>query len=479
MATSLKFPKDFKFGVATASYQIEGGWNAKGKGESIWDYQTHTFPHKISDKSNGDVSCDSYNKLDEDIKNLKQLKVRMYRFSLSWPRLLPSGFANNINEDGVRYYNELIDKLIANDIEPMVTLYHWDLPQSIENLGGWTSRAIVDYFGDYARICYELFGDRVKNWITINEPYSICEWGYGDGTMAPYYKSMGIGSYASGHNVILSHAAAYNIYNSEFRSKQKGRVGITVETSWLEADSDTKEDHEAANRMIQMYFGWFLHPIIKGDYPPVMRTQVDKKSKEQNFPRSRLPRFSAEEISQIKGTIDFLGLNHYTTFMVKNGSVGQVPSNYNDMEATRYQKSEWKHSAREIFKLVPWGLRKLLVWVKNEYENIEVIITENGYAGLEKETTEDLDRIEYYNLYLKEVLKAIHVDKCNITGYMAWSFMDNFEWSDGYTLRFGMYYIDFKDPKRERKPKKSAFVYQNIIVTKVIDENLLPNTFLH
>ncbi|XP_017782709.1 PREDICTED: myrosinase 1-like [Nicrophorus vespilloides] len=474
-----KFPNNFKFGVATASYQIEGGWKDGGKGESIWDYQTHTFPNRILDGSNGDIACDSYNKIDEDIRNLKALKVDFYRFSISWPRLLPSGFANEISEDGVRYYNELIDKLIANGIEPMVTLYHWDVPQSIENLGGWTNRAIVDYFGDYARICFKLFGDRVKTWITINEPYSICEYGYGNVITAPYYNSTGIGSYACGHHVILSHAKAYNIYAFEFRFKQRGRVGITVESSWWEPDSNSKEDRTAAENMMQMYFGWFLHPIIKGDYPPVMRLRVDKKSREQHFPRSRLPRFTIKEIIEIKGTIDFLGLNHYTTFMAKSGTDGPVPSNINDVGAILYQKPEWKQSAREVFRLVPWGLRKLLVWVKKEYRNIEVLITENGYAGKEDETTNDIERIEYYNLYLTEVLKAIHEDKCKITGYTAWSFMDNYEWTDGYTMRFGMYYVDFKDPNRTRTPKKSAFVYQNIVVTKKIDTSLDLHEFLH
>lgn len=238
-----KFLDDFIFGVATASYQVEGAWNISGKlnlikfifpfqfslysllgkGENIWDRLTHSNPTYIVDKSNGDIACDTYHNTVKDVQLLKELGVDVYRFSLSWSRILPTGYSYKINPDGLRYYNELIDELVRNNIKPFVTLYHWDLPQPLQELGGWTNRLVVDYFLDYADLVFKNFGDRVEYWITINEPNLICEFGYALGAFAPAYTQEGIADYLCGHNVLLAHAQAYKLYQSKYKAKQNGK----------------------------------------------------------------------------------------------------------------------------------------------------------------------------------------------------------------------------------------------------------------
>lgn len=202
-------------------------WNFLGKGENIWDRLTHTHPELITDHSTGDISCDSYNKWKEDVQILKKVGVDFYRFSLSWSRILPTGFTNKINPDGLRYYNDLINELLRNNIEPMVTIYHWDLPQPIQDLGGWTNAQTSVYLEDFARVVFDNFGDRVKKWITINEPASICEGVYGNSDGAPDVKSPGIGDYLCGKSILLAHARIYHLYNSKYRSEQKGILRTT------------------------------------------------------------------------------------------------------------------------------------------------------------------------------------------------------------------------------------------------------------
>ncbi|KAK9687269.1 Glycosyl hydrolase family 1 [Popillia japonica] len=231
---ALSFPENFKFGFATASYQIEGGWNASGKGPNIWDWYTHTYPTRIADLTNGDIACDSYHKFATDVKLLKNIKADFYRFSISWARIFPNGQTNNINPDGVRYYNELINLLLANNIKPVVIIYHWDLPLGLHQLGGWPNIALADYFVDYADKVFSLFGDRVKTWITFNEPSQICELGYSNGALAPGYTQLGIGNYMCGRTLLIAHAKAYRLYEKKYKQLQKGLVGMTVHTVWFE-----------------------------------------------------------------------------------------------------------------------------------------------------------------------------------------------------------------------------------------------------
>lgn len=247
------FPDDFVFGAATAAYQVEGGWDEDGKGESIWDKGTHDHANLVADHSNGDVACDSYHKYKEDVQLLKTLGVDFYRFSISWPRILPTGKDDQINQLGIDYYNNLIDELIANSITPYVTMFHWDLPQALEEEGGWLNRTTADHFANYARVLFENFGDRVKYWMTLNEIMSFCEYGYGTGSFAPYISSPGIGDYQCTHVALLAHGKTFRLYDDEFRATQNGQIGIAIDTAWYEPNDPTKEsDKEAAEIALQM-----------------------------------------------------------------------------------------------------------------------------------------------------------------------------------------------------------------------------------
>ncbi|RZC38233.1 Glyco hydro 1 domain containing protein, partial [Asbolus verrucosus] len=415
-----KFPENFLFGAATAAYQIEGAWNDDGKGENIWDRFTHTKPYMIISHANGDIACDSYHKYLEDVAMLKELGVTHYRFSLSWSRILPTGYLNKVNKAGVDYYKNLISALKDNGIEPYVTLYHWDLPQNLQDIGGWPNPVLVDYFADYARLVFTLFGDKVKNWMTFNEPKQTCQMGYGYGGAAPGYIANGIGNYLCAHTVLKAHAKAYHIYDDEFRATQNGRISIVLDTDWFEPASDSEEDKEAAERKRQFEFGWFANPIFKGNYPQVMIDRIVDRSLKEGFLKSRLPEFTPEEIAYIKGTHDFLAVNSYTTNLVKwceDYGIG-YPSWDADTSVTKYQNASWDDSASIWLKVVPWGMRKLLNWIDQTYDHPEIIITENGYS--DNGELNDQKRIDYYAKYLSNILQAILEDGVNVTGYTAW-----------------------------------------------------------
>nr|AEW46881.1 seminal fluid protein CSSFP031 [Chilo suppressalis] len=471
-----QFPKGFLFGTATASYQVEGAWDSDGKAENIWDYLTHNDPCRIKDCSNGDIANDSYNKYKRDVEMMRELGLDFYRFSLSWSRILPTSFPDKINEAGVQYYNNLIDELLKYNIEPIVTLYHWDLPQKLQELGGWTNPHIVDWYVDYARIIFENFGDRVKYWITMNEPREICYQGYGDTTMAPALNIKGIGEYLCAKNLLVAHAKVYRIYEEEFKPKYGGLIGITLSGSWTEPESEKYA--EAADDVIQFEIGIYAHPIFSeaGDFPPIMKEKVAKKSATQGFYRSRLPEFTKEEIEMIRGSSDFFGLNHYSSNVAyKNESINffDEPSSNDDLGVASYKSPDWSSSASSWLKSVPWGFYKLLKYITNNYNDPNIIITENGfstYGGLE-----DDDRITYFRDYLDAMLDAIE-DGCNVTAYTAWSLMDNFEWMQGYVERFGLYEVDYSSPDLTRTPRKSAFVYKNIISTRSLNHHYEPDT---
>ncbi|XP_077288602.1 myrosinase 1-like [Arctopsyche grandis] len=464
-----KFPDTLSFGVATAAYQIEGAWNVSDKGESIWDHFTHTTD-TIKDRSNGDLACDSYNQHKRDIEMVKELGVDYYRFSISWTRILPDGFSNRLSQDGIVYYDTLINDLIAANITPFVTIYHWDLPQRLQDLGGWTNPMMADFFTDFAKVAFEAFGDRVKSWLTFNEPWVVCLEGYGSVTKAPALGMTGIAEYMCAHNLLKAHAKAYHLYDDVYRPIQKGRVGLSLNTNWHEPATQSPTDLEAAERAMQFYLGWFGHPVFsrEGDYPQVMKDRIAQNSLAQGYPRSRLPEFTSEEISYIKGTHDFFGLNHYTTTLVRMPKkVLEGPSFYDiDLGTEIFRDPAWPGSASFWLKVVPWGFRNLLNWIKKNYNNPEIIVFENGFSDIDNKN--DTDRISYYNKYLNALLDAIE-DGCNVSAYTAWSLMDNFEWLEGYTERFGLYYVDFNDPKRPRTAKASALYYKSILETRTIE----------
>nr|BAG71912.1 beta-glucosidase [Corbicula japonica] len=454
-----KFPPDFTWGVATAAYQIEGGWNADGKGPSIWD----TFAHdnRLAYSQTGDVACDSYHKYREDVQNVKRLGVSHYRFSIAWSRVLPDGRVTSLNKAGVDYYNNLIDELLANGITPMVTLYHWDLPQALQDIGGFQNASIADYFNDYARVCFEQFGDRVQLWITFNEAFVVSWLGYGIGVFAPGINSPAEGVYQVAHNIIRSHVKAYHTYDKLFKPHYHGKVGITLDSDWKEPATSSAMDRYAAERALQFKLGWFANPIYgNGDYPAVMKQYVGMKSREEGRNSSRLPVWSEEEIKINKGSYDFFGLNHYTTqYVVDNHDNRFTYEGDQDL----YTKVDdcWPGSRADWLKVNPWGLRSLLRWIRDRYNNPPLYVTENGFG--DNGELDDQGRISYYRSYTNEMLKAIHHDQCNVKGYMAWSLMDNLEWTSGYTIKFGLYSVNFTDPNRPRTIKESGKFFTQLV----------------
>ncbi|VVC95160.1 unnamed protein product [Leptidea sinapis] len=400
-AAAGKFPDGFLFGASTAAYQVEGGAFEDGKGLSIWDIATHLEPSPIADGSTGDVAANSYHLYKRDVEIMTELGLDFYRFSVSWPRILPDGFVNNINRAGIDYYNRLIDEMVQNGITPFVTMYHWDLPQELQKLGGWANPAIVDWFADYAKTLFDNFGDRVKNWITINEPKQICYEGYGSDKKAPLVNMSGIAEYLCSKNVLMAHAAAYRLYDREYRERQRG--------SW----------------------GQYAHPIFSkaGDYPTELKRNIAMKSAEQGFKRSRLPELSAAEVKIIQGSADFFGLNTYTSKLA-----------YRDASL----------------------------------EGMYVLVTENGWSSTGGLLDED--RIRYLRSYLDALLAAVE-DGAEVQGYAVWSLMDNFEWMQGYSEKFGLYEVDFSSPERTRTARKSAAVYKEIVSSRLLDPSFEPQLY--
>ncbi|CAH2265649.1 jg15733 [Pararge aegeria aegeria] len=426
-ASHLKFPSGFKFGAATSAYQVEGAWNTSGKTPSTWDTLTHNRPQLITDGSSGDVACDSYHQWKDDIQIASELGLDFYRFSISWPRLMPTSFPDEINEDGRRYYDNLINGLLDKGIEPIITMYHWDLPQRLQDHGGWSNPLIVEWFEEYARVLYKLFGDRVKNWVTINEPFTICTIGYAIGAFSSGVHDPEVGTYLCIKNVVMAHAKAWRLYDKEYRKQFKGRVGISHQLFYLHPTSE--EDEEIASLAHEHYVRAY----------------------------------------------DFYGFNYYTSRKIRRRrdgeSLGQLSPmrNIKELDAILEVDRGWDRAACFWFYVYPEGIRKLLSWVKNQYGDVEIVITENGYSTKPESGSNDYDRIKYYRDHLEQVLLAIHEDKVNITGYTAWSLIDNFEWNDGYTTKFGLYEVNFDDPNRQRTPRASAKYYKNVIQTNNIE----------
>ncbi|ESO98170.1 hypothetical protein LOTGIDRAFT_239074 [Lottia gigantea] len=457
------FPKDFIFSVATAATQIEGAWDEDGKGKSIWD--VFAEGGNCKDGATPKKACDSYHRYKEDVQMVKDLGVQAYRFSIAWTRIMPDGTMASKNQKGIDYYNNLINELIANGIKPMVTIYHWDLPQALQNHGGWLNESIIQKYQDYAGLLFSLYGDRVDTWITLNEPWVFTYKGYGGGSFAPGIKdSPGVYPYIVAHNAIRAHAAAYHQYHDVY--KGSGKIGITLNIDWQEPkDSENADDVQASDWALQTFLGWFAHPIyVNGDYPEYMKTRIAAVSAQQGLSKSRLPEFTPDEMRVISGSSDFFGLNSYSTNLVEKQDPlkagKEKPSYMNDRGISSGFDPSWENTGSDWLKPVPYGLRKILNWIKNHYGNPEILITENGVS----DNTGDLDdsfRTRYIGNYVNEVLKAIKFDNVNVIGYTLWSLMDNFEWARGYSEKFGLYNAGPQSPKRE--PKSSATYYAALI----------------
>ncbi|KAH6794121.1 beta glucosidase 42 [Perilla frutescens var. hirtella] len=452
------FPPNFTFGVATSAFQVEGASNVDGRGPSIWDAFCHA-PGNIRDGSNADVSVDQYHRYKEDIELIARLGFRAYRFSISWSRIFPDGLGTKINLEGIRHYNNVINALIDKDIEPYVTLYHWDLPLNLQDsMGGWLNEQIVKNFAIYAEACFSSFGDRVKNWITINEPLQTAVNGYCTGFYAPGRREHpSTEPYLAAHHQLLAHAEAVSIYNKKYKDEQGGQIGLVVDCEWSLALSDRLEDIDAASRRLDFQLGWYLDPIYFGDYPQTMREKLG----------DCLPKFSERDKELLKNSVDFIGLNHYTTRFVCHATNDLEENDfYRVQEAERI--AEWeggemigKKAASSWLYMVPWGLWKTLNYISARYKNPTIYVTENGMDDEEDsalpldEMLDDKLRVSYYKGYLAAVHQAIK-DGVDVRGYFAWSLLDNFEWNLGYTKRFGLVYVDYQNGLT-RHLKSSAY----------------------
>lgn len=471
------FPAGFTFGVATSAYQIEGGVKQDGRGKSIWDTFAHRFGN-IMDFTNGDITDDHYNCYKDDVELLANMNVDAYRFSISWSRIFSDSNCS-INSVGIKHYNDLIDALLLKGIQPYVTLYHWDLPQTFQDAyGGWLSQKVIEDYLVYVDTCFEAFGDRVKHWITVNEPYNFVSQGFaGLGTQAPGRCSIrarcGIGNsstepYVAAHNVLLAHASAVNLYKQKYQAKQKGLIGITLDAKWYEPLNTTSEDDEkASRRALDFQLGWFLHPLIFGDYPLSMKQLVG----------DRLPSFCGINNSGllIKNSFDFIGLNHYTTNYVEASTPSYIRAALRNINPEGQFDVSYAKNGQPIgpqsrgatwLYVVPWGFKKLLDYIRVHYNNPTMIITENGYADLHESPLahrllQDDKRISYHQDYLATLLLAIK-DGSNVKGYFIWSLLDNWEWGLGFIPRFGVYFVDYKD-NRKRYPKKSVTWFRTFL----------------
>lgn len=442
----LAFPADtslMKWGVSTSAYQIEGAWDKDGKGLSIWDEFAHT-PGNIADGSNADIGPDHYHHVEEDLDLIQELGVQTYRFSLSWPRILPNGKTDLINEKGVAFYNRLIDGVLERNLEPLVTLWHWDTPLALQNeYQGWEDDKMLADFEDYARLCFEIFGDRVKNWITLNEPLTLAQLGYAAGSHAPGKREPSRLPYEIAHRMLRAHARVYHMFHREF-DDQLGKISIALNSDFIYPGSESPEDKNAAERGLLWRMGWFADPLFMGDYPPEMRERCGE----------RIPVFHRED--HIFGALDFFALNHYTSLVGFN-----APNNdsnlFQDPEVSFQFPIGSFPSASSWLHFYPQGLRDMIEWIENRYNLVEkqlsLCITESGVSTFPN-TLEDQSRINYIRDY-STVLSQVNPDLC-ISHYCIWSVLDNFEWAVGYTERFGLIHIDFTDPSRQRVWKQSA-----------------------
>ncbi|KAF5987596.1 putative beta-glucosidase [Fusarium bulbicola] len=467
-------PNDFRLGFATASYQIEGAVAEDGRGPSIWDVFCHLEPTRTKG-ANGDVACDHYHRLEEDLDLLKRYGSDMYRFSISWSRVIPLGGRDDpVNEAGIAFYDRVIDGCLKRGITPWVTLYHWDLPQALhERYGGWLDvEESQKDFERCARLCYERFGDRVKHWITLNEPWIVSIFGYATGGNAPGRSSINPQStegdtstepWIVGKALIMSHARAVAAYNQDFRASQQGQIGISLNGDYYEPwDSSDLRDSEAAERRMQFHIGWFANPIFLGqDYPKCMRDQL----------KDRLPQFTSEELKLLRSAeSDFYGMNYYTSQFARHKSTPALDIDYignlDELQTNKAGDPVGLESGLHWLRSCPDLFRKHLTRVYRLYGK-PIIITESGCPcpGEDRmsreESVQDEYRIKYFEDHLDAIGRSVGEDGSVIEGYFAWSLMDNLEWSDGYGPRFGVTFTDYET--LERTPKKSALMARILI----------------
>jgi beta-glucosidase len=443
MQPSRPFPSDFLWGASTAAYQIEGAAREDGRGESIWDRFSRTSGN-VRNEENGDIACDFYHRYPQDIRLIRDLGLDTFRFSISWPRVLPHG-RGSVNEKGLDFYDRLTDALLASNIRPFVTLYHWDLPQALEEAGqsrgGWLNRETVDAFAEFTEVVVRRLGDRVHDWITLNEPWVSAWMGYGWGSHAPG-KTGERHALTAAHHLLLAHGRAVDVIR---RGAAGAKVGITLNLTPAYPGTESPEDRSAAALADGQVNRWFLDPIFRGSYPEDMLRTYEGKE----------PPIEDGDLETISVPIDFLGINNYSRQVVQAGAAGN-PAVPIRPEGSTYTDMDW-----EVY---PSSLHDLLLRVHREYAPPCIYITENGAAfpdvRVHDGSVPDPERCGYLDRYIQAVGRAI-ADGVPVGGYFVWSLLDNFEWSFGYWKRFGIVYVDF--PTLERVPKSSYYWYRDFI----------------
>jgi len=442
MSKFLAFPKDFVWGCAASAYQVEGAWNEDGKGPSIWDAFTHT-PGKIANGENGDVAVDHYHRYTEDVALMKELGLDAYRFSVAWTRVLPTG-SGAVNQAGLAFYDRLVDELLKNKVEPYVCLFHWDLPQALQDKGGWPNRDTAYAFAEYARVLTERLSDRVKVWMTHNEPWVAALAGHFAGEHDPGIKDP-VAGFKALHHLFLSHGLAAEAIRAS--AKQPVKVGITLNLNPVHPATDAKKDCEAAKRMDTALNRVQLDPFFKGTSP--MQEIMFGKMVSGSLIKSG-------DMEKIR-TLDLLGVNYYTRTVAKNDAKFPV------VAASQVQPEGNEYSG--MWEIYPEGIYELLTRIWKDYRpQCEMMVTENGVPvpdGLDFDgRVRDERRIRYLRNHLTQVKRAMD-EGVPVKGYFHWSLMDNFEWSLGYAPRFGLVYVDYMTLKRTIKD--SGRWYANLI----------------
>jgi beta-glucosidase len=450
--TNRRFPDGFLWGAATASYQIEGAVAEDGRLPSIWDTFSRT-PGRVRGGDTGDVACDHYHRVDEDVALMADLGLQAYRFSIAWPRVLPTG-TGSPNQAGLDFYSRLVDRLLERGIRPFATLYHWDLPQALDDRGGWLNRDSASWFADYAGAVVAHLGDRVKNWTTLNEPWCSSVLSYSIGEHAPGHHDVAE-SLVAAHHLLLAHGGAVPVIRA---GCAEAEVSITLNLTDIRTPDDSPENLAAARRADNAHNAMFLEPVLEGRYPADFLEDTASVTDHGHIHDGDLEIISAP--------LDNLGVNYYTTTRVQARRAAPVPSPLPGCDTVEVLPPEPPVTDMG-WEIDPTGLRNLLVRIAEQHRNIPVHITENGSAWPDEVSDDgavhDGDRTAYLQAHLDAVAEAVTAG-ADVRGYFAWSLMDNFEWAFGYSKRFGLVHVDYAS--QERTVKDSGRAYAEVISTQ-------------
>ncbi len=452
MTQNITFPKDFLWGAATASYQVEGAWNEDGKGESIWDRFSHT-PGRVKNGDTGDVACDHYHRWQEDLAIMKDLGLQTYRLSISWPRILPNG-RGKVNQAGLDFYKRLIDALLEAGIVPFVTLYHWDLPQTLQDEGGWTARTTAEAFVEFADVFTRQLGDRVTRWITHNEPSVVAINGHFTDDHAPGMRDMSV-ALKVGHHLLLSHGLAVPV----IRQNSPGcEVGIAMNNNRVIPASPSEADREADRQGEGIWIRWYLDPLYGRHYPADLVADAIATGV---LPPEGMTYVKDGDLKTIATPTDFLGLNYYTRMVSRSTA---IPEEENLPPTVLQAPKDDVHWMEMNWEIYPQGLFDVLCTLYNVYKVPKIYITENGASFSDKPDengrVRDVRRLNYLRDHFAAARRAMD-QGVPLAGYMVWSFLDNFEWGHGFSQRFGLVYVDYKTQRRY--VKDSALWYKQVI----------------